>query len=315
MEAEGAPEVKTLKNKMAVRLGPLELKNPIMVASGTFGYGLEYSDVMDISAIGAISVKGISLEPRAGNPPPRICETPAGMLNAIGLANIGYDAFVRTTLPQLRQMGATVVVNLYGTSADEFAELARRFDSQEGVAALEVNISCPNVKAGGIHFGVRPESAAAVTRAVRDETDLPVIVKLSPEAVSIAEVAAAAREAGADALSLINTIRGMSIDVETRRPRLGSVMGGMSGPAIRPLAVRLVYEVHRAVDVPLIGIGGISCLRDVLEFMIAGASAVQIGTANYTNPRTSLEILNDFENYCCERNVTPADLVGTIKTN
>ncbi len=300
---------------MAVRLGPLELKNPIMVASGTFGYGVEYADVMDISAIGAISVKGISLEPRAGNPPPRICETPAGMINAIGLANIGYDAFVQTTLPRLRELGATVVVNLYGTSADEFAELAERFDSQEGIAALEVNISCPNVKAGGIHFGVRPEPAAAVTRAVRERTGLPVIVKLSPEAVNIAEVAKAAREAGADALSLINTIRGMSIDVETRRPRLGSVMGGMSGPAIRPLAVRLVYEVHKAVDVPLIGIGGISCLRDVLEFMMAGATAVQIGTANYTNPRTSLEILSDFEKYCLERGVTPAELVGTVKTN
>jgi dihydroorotate dehydrogenase (NAD+) catalytic subunit len=298
---------------LATTLGPLRLRNPVLVASGTFGYGIDYEDVMDISRIGGISVKGISLAPRQGNPPPRVCETPAGMLNAIGLANIGFDAFVAGPLPRLRELGATVIVNTYGTSAEEFAELARRFDKIDGVAALEVNISCPNVKAGGIHFGMRPEPAAEVTRAVRDSTHLPVIVKLSPEAVDLGGVAQAVVEAGADALSVMNTIRGMSIDVETRRPRLGSVMGGLSGPAIRPLAVRLVYDVHKVVSAPIIGIGGITCLRDALEFFLAGASAVQVGTANYSNPRTSIDIIDDFEKYCIERNLRPSDLTGQIQ--
>ena len=302
-----------MSDLLAVSLGPIQLKNPILVASGTFGYGLEYQPLFDIASLGGISVKGISLLPRKGNPPPRVCETPSGMLNAIGLANIGYDAFVAETLPRLREIGATVIVNTYGTSKEEFAELARRFDKMEGVAALEVNISCPNVKAGGMHFGMRPEPAAEVTRAVREATSLPIIVKLSPEAVSLKEVAGAVADAGADALSLINTIRGMSIDVNTRRPRLGPVMGGLSGPAIRPIAVRMVYEVHQAVDIPLIGIGGIECLRDVLEFFLAGASAVQIGTANFTNPEVAHEILCDLENYCAERELSPAQIVGKVK--
>jgi len=298
---------------LAVDLGPLHLKNPIMVASGTFGYGLEYQTFFDIAALGGISVKGISLLPRKGNPPPRVCETPSGMLNAIGLANIGYDSFVSDTLPRLRELGATVIVNTYGTSKEEFAELARRFDKVQGVSALEVNISCPNVKAGGMHFGMRPEPAAEVTRAVREATALPIIVKLSPEAVSLKEVAGAVADAGADVVSLINTIRGMSIDVDTKRPRLGPVMGGLSGPAIRPIAVRMVYEVHQAVDIPLIGMGGISCLRDVLEFFLAGASAVQVGTANFTNPKAAHEILGDLESYCVERKLSPSQIVGKVK--
>jgi len=297
---------------ISVRLGPLRLRNPVITASGTFGYGVEYAELMDVSRLGGISVKGISLAPRKGNPPPRICETPCGMLNSIGLANIGYDAFVGQTLPRLRELGATVIVNTYGTSADEFAELARRFDSVQGVAALEVNISCPNVKQGGIHFGVAPEPAAAVTRAVRAATRLPVIVKLSPEAADLVGVARAVADAGADAISLINTIRGMSIDVETRRPRLGAGIGGLSGPAIRPIAVRMVYEVHRAVGVPLIGIGGIAGLRDALEFFLAGASAVQVGSASYTNPRTALDLVEALERYCEERRITPAELVGAV---
>jgi dihydroorotate dehydrogenase (NAD+) catalytic subunit len=286
-----------------------------MVASGTFGYGVEFEDMVDVARLGAISVKGISLEPRAGNPNPRICETPSGMLNAIGLANIGYEEFVSKTMPRLRELGATVVVNTYGTSVEEFAELARRFDNVPDIAALEVNISCPNVKAGGIHFGVRPESAKAVTEAVRQATSLPVIVKLSPEASDLASVAQAAEEAGADALSLINTIRGMSIDVETRKPRIANVMGGLSGPAIRPIAVRMVYEVHRAVQIPIIGIGGIASLRDVLEFFLAGAAAVQVGTANFSNPKTAVEIVESLDKYCEERKIIPADLVGKIHNN
>lgn len=302
-----------MSDLLEVDLGPLHLKNPIMVASGTFGYGLEFQNYFDISALGGISVKGISLLPRKGNPPPRVCETPSGMLNAIGLANIGYDAFVSETLPQLEELGATVVVNAYGTSLEEFAELARRFDGVSGVAALEINVSCPNVKEGGMHFGMYPEPAAEVTRAVREATALPIIVKLSPEAVSLKEVAGAVAEAGADALSLINTIRGMSIDVETRRPRLGPVMGGLSGPAIRPIAVRMVYEVHQAVDIPLIGIGGIACLRDVLEFLLAGASAVQIGTANFTNPLVAYEILDELKKYCLEQGQPIARIIGKVK--
>jgi dihydroorotate dehydrogenase (NAD+) catalytic subunit len=297
---------------LGVKLGPLQLKNPVLCASGTFGYGLEYADIVDLARLGGVSVKGLSLEPRRGNPPPRICETPAGMLNSIGLANIGYARFVDDVLPRLRELGVTVIVNTYGTTLEEFAELARRFERQPGVAALEVNISCPNVKAGGMHFGVAPEPAAAVTRAVREQTALPVIVKLSPEAASIVEVAQAAREAGADALSLINTIRGMCIDVETRRPRLGGVYGGLSGPAIRPVAVRMVHEVHKAVDAPLIGIGGITCLRDALEFLLAGASAIQIGTASYTDPTTAIRVIDDLQAWCDGRGLVPGDLVGKV---
>jgi dihydroorotate dehydrogenase (NAD+) catalytic subunit len=291
--------------RLDVELGPLGLRNPVLTASGTFGYGVEYADLFDLSRLGGICVKGISLEPRAGNPPPRVCETPAGMLNSIGLANIGYDAFVSEQLPRLRELGATVIVNIYGTSPEDFAELARRFDGVEGVAALEVNISCPNVKAGGMHFGVAPEPAAQVTRAVRAATGLPVIVKLSPEAADLVGVARAVADAGADAVSLVNTFRGMSIDVVTRRPRLGATFGGLSGPAIRPLAVRMVYEVHRAVDVPLIGIGGITCLRDVLEFLL--------GTANFTDPTVAARLVDDLERYCAEHGVAPGDLVGRVE--
>jgi dihydroorotate dehydrogenase (NAD+) catalytic subunit len=301
---------------LAVKVGPLALKNPVITASGTFGYGVEYADVMDISRLGGISVKGISLEPRKGNAPPRVCETPAGMLNSIGLANIGYDAFVSRALPKLRELRATVIVNTYATSIADFAELARRFDRVDGVAALEVNISCPNVKAGGMHFGVSPAAAADVTRAVREATALPVIVKLSPEASDLPAIAAAVADAGADAISMINTIRGMSIDVETRRPRLGANMGGLSGPAIRPLAVRLVYEVHRAVPaIPIIGMGGIACLRDALEFLLAGASAIQIGTASFSNPRASIELVEEMERYFIARDLAPADLVGKVQIN
>jgi len=298
---------------LSVDLGPLRLRNPIITASGTFGYGIEYARFMDLSRLGGVSVKGISLEPRAGNPPPRICETPSGLLNSIGLANIGLDAFADDALPLLVELGATVIVNAYGASPGEFADLAGRLDRLEGVAALEVNISCPNVAAGGIHFGVAPEPAAEVTRAVREETSLPVIVKLSPEAADLVAVAEAVVGAGADALSLVNTFRGMSIDVETRRPRLGAVVGGLSGPAIRPIAVRMVFEVSRAVDAPVIGIGGVACLDDALELMLAGASAVQVGTASYSDPTTAVRIVDDLERYCLERSLSPSDLVGAVE--
>ncbi len=303
-----------MTSNLAVKLGSLSLDNPVMVASGTFGYGLEYDSVVDISRIGAVCVKGISLLPRVGNPPPRICETPAGMLNAIGLANIGYDSFVNTVMPKLREQNVTVIVNVYGTSTEEFAELAKRFDRVSGIAALEVNISCPNVKSGGMHFGMLPEPAAEVTVAVRKETSLPVIIKLSPEASDLKAVALAVQESGADAVSMINTIRGMSIDINTRKPRIGNLMGGLSGPAIRPIAVRMVYEIHRALpNLPIIGIGGITCLEDALEFFLAGASAVQIGTANFTNPKASTDLIDAFDLYCRERGICPSDLVGKIE--
>ncbi|MBN2341172.1 MAG: dihydroorotate dehydrogenase [Deltaproteobacteria bacterium] len=302
-----------MTNVLETVLGPLTLKNPILVASGTFGYGVEYSDVMDISSIGGISVKGISLQPRPGNPPPRMCETPSGMLNSIGLANVGFDVFVTRMMPKLREQGATVIANAYGTSADEFAELCRKFNDVEGIAAIEVNISCPNVKSGGIHFGVSGKPAAEVTEAVRKATALPVIVKLSPEAFDIKEVARAVEAAGADSVSLINTFRGMSIDVNTRKPRLGVGFGGLSGPAVRPLAVRMVYDVAQAVRIPIIGMGGITCLRDVLEFFLAGASAVQVGTANFSNPTVAVELVRDLEQYCERNGVKPFDLVGKVQ--
>ncbi len=302
-----------MNDVLTTSIGEWQLANPVMVASGTFGYGLEYTDLMDISRLGAISVKGISLNPRLGNPPPRVCETPCGMLNAIGLANVGYDVFVNEKLPELRERGAVVIVNTYGTSTEEFAELARRFDQADGVAALEVNISCPNVKSGGMHFGADPAAAAAVTAAVRQATSLPVIVKLSPEAPDLRAVAQAVQGAGADALSLINTIRGMSINVRTRTPRIGPVFGGLSGPAIRPIALRMVYEIYQVVDIPLIGIGGITCFRDALEFFLAGATAIQVGTANFKNPLTAIEIIDQLHEYCIANQINPSALTGQIQ--
>ena len=248
-----------------VSIGDLALKNPVIAASGTFGYGLEYEGFFDVSRLGGICSKGLSLEPRLGNPPPRIRETSAGMLNAIGLANIGVEAFCADKLPRLREIGATVIANLFATSVEDFVTLAKRLDREQGIASLEVNISCPNVTKGGLEFGVDPSAAAAVTRAVRAATDLPVWVKLSPEAGRVADVARACEEAGADALSAINTIRGLSIDVETWRPHLANRTGGLSGPAIKPIAVRMVWEVCQAVKIPVIGVGGITTAEDAIE--------------------------------------------------
>jgi dihydroorotate dehydrogenase (NAD+) catalytic subunit len=301
-----------MKDVLKVNLGPIELKNPMIMASGTFGYGVEYSDLMDISKLGGISVKGISLEPRLGNPPPRICETPSGMLNSIGLANIGFDCFVREYMPRLEALNASVIVNTYGTSIDEFTQLASRFNDIPNIKALEINISCPNVKAGGVHFGVSGKSAGEVTEAVKKVSSLPIIIKLSPEAVNLPEVAKAVEDSGADCISMINTIRGMSIDVKTKKPRLGAVFGGLSGPAIRPLAVRLVYQVAQVVKIPIIGMGGICCLQDVLEFLLAGASAVQVGTAAFSNPLIGIELVEELRNYLEENQLSLCDLVGKV---
>ena len=296
-----------------VKVGALELKNPVLTASGTFGYGVEFESYFDIAALGGICTKGLSLAPRVGNAPPRICETASGMLNAIGLANIGVEAFCTDKLPSLRQRDVTVIANIFATSVEDFAALARRLDQEQGVAAIEVNISCPNVDKGGLEFGVDPQMAAAVTAAVRGSTRLPVWVKLSPEAGRIADVARACEAAGADALCAINTIRGLAIDVETWRPRLSNRTGGLSGPALKPIALRMVWEVARAVKIPVIGIGGIANASDAIEFMLVGATAVQVGSANFRDPLAAIKIVEGIHQYLERRAVSARDLIGSAK--
>jgi dihydroorotate dehydrogenase (NAD+) catalytic subunit len=269
---------------LSVNIGALRLENPLMSASGCFGYGTEYAGVVDLASLGAVVVKGLFLAERRGHPPPRIVETPAGMLNAIGLQGIGVHRFVREKMPELRAAGATVVVNVCGTTVDEYVEVTRILSDTEGVAAIELNISCPNIKEGGISFGCHLGNTHRVVSAVRRATSLPLIPKLTPNVTDVASFACAAEEAGADAVSLVNTFLALAIDVETRRPRLSNVMGGLSGPAIRPIAVRMVYECARRVKIPVIGMGGIATAADVLEFLIAGAAAVQVGTANFVDP-------------------------------
>ena len=294
----------------------LRLKNPVMTASGTFGYGTEFAPYGDLSRLGGMVVKGLSLQPRDGNPCPRIVETTAGMLNAVGLQNDGVDSFLRDKLPRLPWEQTPVVANLYATSAAEFAELAARLDAAEGVAALEVNISCPNVKQGGILFGQDPAQAAAVTRAVVDAAPYkPVIVKLSPNVTDIAGMARAVADAGADMLSCINTLSGMAVDVARRAPRLANVIGGLSGPAIKPVALRCVWQVAQAVDIPVIGIGGITTAEDVLEFILVGASAVQIGTASFMRPDAAFALAEELPEACRRLNVDSLDgLRGALVT-
>jgi dihydroorotate dehydrogenase (NAD+) catalytic subunit len=299
---------------LAVNIGGMALKNPVMTASGTFGYGEEYAPFVDLNRLGALVVKGLSLEPRAGNPPPRIMETPSGMLNAVGLQNIGIRTFIDDKLPYLRKFDTAVVANIFGETVDEYRRMAEILDGAEGVHAIEVNISCPNVKRGGIAFGARPDLAAEVTRGVRGETGLPLIVKLTPNVTDVAEIAVAVEAAGADAVSLINTLTGMSVDIETRRPHLENVTGGLSGPAIRPVALRMVWQVVRAVKVPVIGIGGIMTASDALEFFIAGANAIQVGTANFVNPASVLKIIDGIDKYLVRHNMANiAELIGSLK--
>ncbi len=296
---------------LAVRLGPLELKNPITTASGTFGYGLEFSDFVDLSAIGGLCTKGLSLKPHAGNPPPRICETPAGMLNAIGLQNVGVDAFLSEKLPKLSTLGATVIANVWGDLEEDYVTVVRALEGADGIAAVELNISCPNVRQGGMLFGNSPPLTRSLVARVRVATQRPLIVKLSPNAPDLVESARAAREAGADILSLVNTFVGMAIDPETAKPRISFGTGGLSGPAIRPLAVRMVYQVAKALPgVPLMGIGGIAELSDVLEFLAAGATAVQVGTANFKDPGVSGRLVGELAAYCEAKKTTVTALVG-----
>jgi dihydroorotate dehydrogenase (NAD+) catalytic subunit len=296
-----------------VRVGNLELKNPVLTASGCFGYGLEFDDFYDVALLGGICTKGLSLKPRDGNAPSRICETPAGMLNAIGLANIGVEAFCSDKLPALRQRGVTVVANILASSIEDFVTLTRRLDAEAGVSAIELNISCPNVTHGGIEFGRDAKMAGQVTAAVRAATKLPVWVKMSPEAGDLVGVAQACQRAGADAVTAINTIRGLAIDVPNMRPQLANVTGGLSGPALRPIAVRMVWELAAALDIPVIGIGGITTAQDALEFILAGATAVQVGTANFRDPCSALEIAQGIQAFCEERECGVTDLIGKAR--
>src|SRR3954464_7003226 len=300
---------------LSVSIGSLTLANPLIAASGCFGYGVEYADVVDLSTLGGGAAKGLLLREREGHPPPRIVETPAGMLNAIGLQGIGVHRFVRERLPELRDRRAVVFVNICGTTIDEYVELARILSDAEGVAAIELNISCPNIKEGGITFGCSLTGTYSVVSAVRKVTSLPVIPKLTPNVTDVASFAKAAEDAGADAVSLVNTFLAMAIDVHTRRPKLTNIVGGLSGPAIRPIAVRMVYECRQAVKIPIIGMGGIATADDVLEFMIAGAAAVQIGTANFVDPFLWRKVLDDLRSYMSTHRISRlAELTGSIDT-
>lgn len=304
--------VNTTGSKLTVNIAGIKMKTPVMTASGTFGFGLEYSDFVDLNQIGAIVVKGTTLAPKIGNSGRRIAETPAGMMNCIGLENPGVDEFIAKTMPKLVAHQVPVIVNISGNTAEEYGELAARLE-ETGVAGLELNISCPNVKQGGIAFGTCPESAGEVVQEVKKRTRLPLIVKLSPNVTDIVLMAKAVEAAGADAISLINTLLGMAIDIKTWRPVLGNTVGGLSGPAVKPVAVRMVWQVAKAVKVPVIGMGGIMTAEDALEFILAGASAVAVGTANFVNPRVSVEVAEGIKNYLTERGLKHvSELTGKV---
>lgn len=302
---------------LRVRIGALELKNPILSASGTFGYGLEFADMMDIKKMGAFCTKGLSLKPRAGNQMPRICETPCGMINSIGLENVGVDAFEAEKLPKIRQTGATVIANFFGDTEADYAEAARRLAAMDGVHALEMNVSCPNVDKGGIEFGGDPAFLEKLTGAVKKVCGKkPLIVKLSPNVADIRPFASAVENGGGDAISAINTLKGMAIDVKTRRPKIRRVFGGLSGPAIKPVALKMVYECVKTVKIPVIGIGGIASLDDALEFLIAGASAVQVGTMNFVEPSICQRLAEELDAWCDrEKIIRVTDLIGTLQTD
>ncbi len=303
-----------MKPDLSVELGGLRMKNPVMTASGTFGYGLEFQPYYDLAVLGGIVSKGLSPKPRVGNAPARIVETPSGMLNSIGLQNVGVDAFIAEKLPKLRPIDLEVMANVFGETLDEYVEVCEKLDAADGVAAIELNVSCPNVEKGGMIFGNDPRALAQVTKVCREATKLPLFVKLSPNVTDIGEMARAAEGAGADGLSLINTFVGMAIDVDKRRPVLNRVSGGLSGPAIRPLAVWLTLQASRAVKIPIIGMGGIVTARDALEFILAGASAVQVGTANFMYPHSAKSVLEGLEAYLSEHGIaTIRELVGALE--
>ena len=300
---------------LAVEIAGIKLKNPVMVASGTFGYAREYEGLLDFDKLGAIITKTITLKPKEGNPPPRICETASGMLNAIGLQNNGVEYFVKEYLPYIKKLATPVIVSIGGETVEEYAEIAARLDKEVGIQGLEINISCPNVKAGGMLFGQDPKLTAEVISAVRKSTTLPLIAKLTPNVADITLIAKAAVEAGADALALINTLLGIAIDIETRKPKLGSTTGGLSGPAIKPVAVRMVYEVYQTVKVPLIGMGGIMSAEDAIEFILAGATAVAIGTANFVDPKTAEKVIEGINKYLETHKIADINhLIGKISS-
>jgi dihydroorotate dehydrogenase (NAD+) catalytic subunit len=305
------------KNKslnLQVKIGKLTLKNPVMTASGTFGYGEEYSEFVNLNNLGAVVVKGLSLLPKEGNPPPRIVETPAGMLNAIGLQNIGIENFIKDKLPFLRKFDTKIIVNFFGDSIKEYVKAAKRLSSADDIHALEMNISCPNKQANWSIFGTDPKVTFKVVSAVRKVTDLTLIVKLSPNVTDIALMAKVVEDAGADAISLINTLTGMAIDIKTRKPKLANITGGLSGPAIKPVAVRMVWECYKAVRIPIIGMGGIISAEDAIEFLLAGASAVAIGTANFINPRATQDIIDGIRSFMIKEGVNDIKkLIGGLK--
>jgi dihydroorotate dehydrogenase (NAD+) catalytic subunit len=298
---------------LTVDIGGLKLQNPVMTASGTFGYAREFESYIDLNRLGGIIVKGLSLTPAKGNPPPRIVETDCGMLNAIGLENVGVDAFIRDKLPFLATLCPPTIVNLYGKTVDDYGALAERLEPLDAVKGVEVNISCPNVKEGGIAFGSDPKLAQEVVRVVRSKTTKHLMVKLSPNVTDITRIARVAEDAGADALSVINTITGMAVDLATRRPRLANITGGLSGPAIKPIALRMVWQTAQAVNIPIIGVGGIMNATDALEFMMVGATAIQVGTANFINPASTLEILDGMQAWLCNAGIDDVKkLIGTL---
>jgi dihydroorotate dehydrogenase (NAD+) catalytic subunit len=302
--------------QLNTKIGSLELKNPVMTASGTFGYGTEYADFMDINRLGAIIVKGTTLNPRQGNPYPRMAETPSGMLNAVGLQNKGVDYFVDHIYPEVRKFQTNVIVNVSGSSIEDYAQCASIINTLDDIPAIELNISCPNVKQGGMAFGVKPESAAQVVSAVRKAYDKTLIVKLSPNVTDITEIARAVEGAGADSVSLINTMLGMAIDAEKRKPILSTVTGGMSGPAVKPVALRMVWQVAKAVKIPVIGLGGICSATDAIEFLLAGASAIQIGTANFIDPSISEKVVDGIEEYLTRHGFNSVeDIIGALETD
>lgn len=305
------------KPNLEVGIAGIKLKNPVMTASGTFGYGQEYTPFVDLNRLGAIILKGITLKPKKGNPPPRIIETPSGMLNAIGLQNVGVEILIKEKLPYLKKFNTPVIINISGDTIEEYMELVRRLEEvskEMGVAGLEVNISCPNVKKGGMTWGTEAKATYKIVSTIRKVTTLPLIVKLTPNVTDIKIIAQAAEEAGADALSLINTLVGMAVDIDSRRPKLANVSGGLSGPAIKPVALWMVWQVFQTVNIPIIGIGGIIKVEDALEFIIAGARAIEIGTANLVNPQATVEIIEGIEKYLMENNIKDInELVGSMK--
>ena len=302
--------------QLNTKIGSLELKNPVMTASGTFGYGTEYADFMDISRLGAIIVKGTTLNPRQGNPYPRMAETPSGMLNAVGLQNKGVDYFVDHIYPEVRKIQTNIIVNVSGSCIDDYVQCASIINTLDDIPAIELNISCPNVKQGGMAFGVKPESAAQVVGAVRKAYDKTLIVKLSPNVTDITEIARAVEGAGADSVSLINTMLGMAIDAEKRKPILSTITGGMSGPAVKPVALRMVWQTAKVVKIPVIGLGGICSATDAIEFLLAGASAIQIGTANFIDPSISEKVIDGIQEYLCRHNFNSVqDIIGALDEN